>query len=240
MPGISCFRKPASTKSSRFSNGLRGKVDRNITREEIAKFLSDKRRRGHVNANGCLPFGRYYPTTLVLNCVKDRFNRHMIPVKDYERKFNALTQEGNYWHGKIEKHPIWDATEVPARKRIKTADGSYLTISGRADAILDDCVVEFKRTGWVPERKPKFEHVLQVQFYMKALGLPMARIIYIPDYGDIVDHYVTLSDWHVNMLVNRALELHTLLKHQEVPQCQCRSKIHDHFYLQYLSERRKK
>lgn len=145
------------------------------------------------------------------------------------------------WHEMIQSLGVWDEIEKPVKMRIPLERGNgYITIRGRADAIRGDTVYDFKRTERVPWGwKPKFPHVMQLNFYMECLGKPKGVLAYIGYDGaefKIKEFYHVLSDWHTENLINRALNLHTFLTNDVAPVCTCRSRVHEIEWHRYLAE----
>lgn len=204
---------------------------------ELVTFLRKKRMRKYK-----LPqVGVYYPTTLIQNCVRGQWNFYKMCISEgrFPDAFVLKTSEGNAWHEMLETLGVWDATEVSVKAPIKLGDGSRIWIRGRCDAIRGDTVYDFKRTEWVPYRKPKFDHLLQLNFYMEALGKPKGVLAYIGYHNGnftIKEYYHTLSDWHTEILTNRALALHGYLIHGEPPVCTCRDKRHEIEWDNYVLE----
>lgn len=189
--------------------------------------------------------GVYYPTTLVQNCVRSQWNFYMMSIQSrrFPDGFVLKTSEGQAWHDMIEAAPVWDEVEKRVSMRIPFEGGGSITIRGRADAIRGDTVYDFKRTERVPWGwKPKFAHLMQLNFYMECLGKPKGVIAYIGyDGGEfkIKEFYHVLSDWHTEQLINRALNLHTFLVNNVPPVCTCRSKVHEIEWERYAAEQKK-
>jgi hypothetical protein len=205
---------------------------------EVIKHIGKKRMRKYK-----LPkIGVYYPTTLVQGCVRSQWNFYKLSIhsRRFPDGFILKTTEGNAWHDIIEQAPVWDEVEKSVSMRIPFEQGGYITIRGRADAIRGDTIYDFKRTERVPwGYKPKFPHIMQLNFYMECLGKPKGVIAYIGYDGAnfrIKEYYHVLSDWHTEQLINRALTLHTYLINDVPPVCTCRSKIHEIEWENYLAE----
>ncbi len=206
--------------------------------DELVAYLRRKRMRNYR-----LPeIGVYYPTTLVQSCVRAQWNFYMMTIREkrFPDAFVLKTAEGNAWHAMMEDLHLWDATEQVARMRIKLSDGSTIQIRGRYDAVRGDTVYDFKRTEWIPYKKAKFEHVLQLNFYMACLSKPRGVIAYI-GYSNgefkVKEYYHVLSDWYTENIINRAIALHGYLMHNEPPLCTCRNKQHESEWNQWLAER---
>lgn len=75
-------------------------------------------------------------------------------------------------------------------------------IIGRADAVLDDRVVEIKTTTNLP-KKPYPSHVLQANTYAYILKKPKFEIIYIGDYG-VTSFVMKTSKEYFDYVIERA------------------------------------
>lgn len=184
--------------------------------------------------------GIYYPSVLSRSCLKDQFNYYYLSnlIGKIPESYLLEKLEGVLMHELIQSFKVWDDIEVAVSKRIKITSKETIIIKGRADAIKDNVVYEFKRTAYIPG-KPRFKDLVQLNFYMEALGFARGVLVYIGrrnDRMDIIEYPWTLSDWHSNFIVNKAIELHTVLIHEEVPHCSCRNKRHDIEYLQAIQE----
>lgn len=206
--------------------------------DELANHLRKKRMHGYK-----LPrIGVYYPTTLIQSCTRSQWNFYMMAMREgkFPDAFLLKTQEGTAWHELMEGVRIWDSVEGPARKRIKLEDGTWITIRGRYDAVRGYTVYDFKRVEWVPYRKAKFDHILQLNFYMECLGKPKGVLAYIGykngEFG-IHEYYHVLSDWHTQHLINRAITLHMHLVNNAPPVCSCRTKFHEIEWANYLRDK---
>jgi hypothetical protein len=205
--------------------------------EELTNYL----RRGRMKKYKLPEIGVYYPTTLVQNCIRGQWNFYKMTIQ--QRKFPdgfiLKTAEGNAWHEMLEDLKIWDSVEGSCSMKVPLEDGTHITIRGRYDVVRGDTVYDFKRTEWVPYRKAKFPHLLQLNFYMECLGKPKGVIAYIGYSGGefrIMEYYHVLTDWMTETLKNRALTLHTHLVHDVPPVCTCRRKTHEIEWEQYVRE----
>lgn len=207
--------------------------------EELVGMLRRKNMRSYR-----LPqIGVYYPTTLVQNCVRGQWNFYKMSIegRKFPDGFVLKTSEGTVWHDMLEGLNVWDSTEGRASMRVPLEGGGYITIRGRYDAIRGDTVYDFKRTERVPwGRKPRFPHLLQLNFYMECLGKPKGVIAYIGYDGmefRIKEYYHVLTDWMTQTLINKALTLHTHLVNDLPPNCTCRTKVHEVEWMNYLREK---
>ena len=88
---------------------------------------------------------------------------------------------------------------------------------GRADAIVDDSVVEFKFVSKLPDR-PHEEHLLQVNAYMYMLKLNKGYIVYVDrNTGRVRVFQVSFSPRLWRKVVERAKQLHRYLVEGRIP-----------------------
>lgn len=89
------------------------------------------------------------------------------------------------WHNRVSKAKADEeggVTEVSAKLSV-SVDGLRFHLSGRADVVCPDGIWEVKTRLTLPE-KPDSAHLLQLCFYMKALGSPRGVLLYTdPDTG---------------------------------------------------------
>jgi len=208
----------------------------------------------HLLANYCrrvyfgdektpIPPGVYHPSILCLSCARAQYNYYTNfsnkSVEEIPDEIVLLLAGGVFVHRliqslKVDKKSIWSGVEVPCSYELTAPDGSTITIRGRADAILgrgvERRVYEFKHVRSIPY-KPQFNHLLQLNFYLGALGIAQGVLCYIgySPYGgiDIKEFNFSFSTWHFEHLLNRAITLHTLITNKTPPRCSCRDKIHE-------------
>lgn len=212
-------------------------VNRLSVREELLRFL----RREFFEKRYRLPkIGVYHPSILCRSCLKDQWNYYKITTALGQVNDDDVLRisEGLVWHSLIEKMECWTKTEVGVRRIISLNKYETIEIHGRADAVNGDAVYEFKKTAYIPA-KPRFQHILQLNFYMECLGKPQGVLVYLgpAKYGnfDVVEYYWSLSDWHTQHLIDRAVMLHRFLKSKDIPGCSCRSKWHDVEWERFLA-----
>lgn len=193
-------------------------------------FKLDKERK--------IQIGVYYPSMLVGSCYRSQYNFYT----QYQGKKNEeLPDEvilklagGVVFHRilqnfKLDGKKYWDAIEVPCEYSFDTGKGKIL-IRGRIDAIKDNVIHEFKHTYRIPQ-KAKFQHLLQLQFYLGAMQKARGQLDYIgyDEYGMVLREFpVIYSQWHFEHLLNRAVALHLYLRHKEPPKCGCRTQEHEY------------
>ena len=208
-------------------------------KEEMIKYFETKAKRKYW-----LPeIGRYYPSILCQPCLKAMWNYYKMASeqKKFPPGYLLQTGEGIVTHEIIESFKFWDKVEVPVKKIVKASDG-WIKIFGRADAVLGDTVYDFKRTQRIPN-KVKFQHRLQLNFYMDCLGKPKGIVCYIGYNSegefDVQERPIVLTDWYSAQIINRAIQLHDHLRYNDPPICSCRSRRHDIEWERYLMEKQK-
>lgn len=182
--------------------------------------------------------GEYHVSSLLGSCLKANVNSWRIKLMD--KNLQDLTKlhffRGIMTHEFLQKLKVWDDIEAECKREIKTTHGK-ITLLGHADAVKGDTVFEFKSVIRIPW-KPKFDHSMQVNAYATMLGLPRAKVIYIGNDADgnynVKEFDLVQSDFMWQLLVNKAITLHALLKTGTDVQCSCRSRVHDIAWIQYL------
>lgn len=180
--------------------------------------------------------GIYRASVISQSCLRSKWNYY----KHFERN-NDLTPDmimllggGIVFHRmlqgiRVNGKRFWDAVEVPCKTTEKMGDERVILL-GHADAMRNGIVYEFKHTRSQP-RKAWFNHLLQLNFYLKALQKPEGRLVYVSyreDGGLVVkDFQLIFSESLYSFFVNRAQELHIALKSPVPPRCSCRGNIHE-------------
>lgn len=167
------------------------------------------------------------------------YNAYMLPVDQiHEKQAQLRMVEGIISHNYLQgTKGLWRETETEYRKSFKT-DSGKLSIIGTLDAVSKEGVVyEFKRSGYI-SYKPKSSWTFQIQAYMHLADKPQGCIVAMGNSnGEFVikEWPVLYNDFWFNTLLNKAIALHTYLKHQQVPVCSCRNRIHDVEWVKYWS-----
>lgn len=209
---------------------------------EIQTLLARYCRRAYFRQNPQpVRIGEYRPSVLCWSCVRRQWNYYKQfanrPPEEIPDNIVLLLAGGIVFHRlvqnirKDDNTRYWDRVEVECQERIVLPNGDSFIIKGHADAIRNGVVYEFKHTRSIPT-SPKFEHRLQINFYLKALSMVEGKLCYVgydPDGGLSVREFpVFYSDWHFNHLVTRAQTLHYLLLSDMPPRCSCRNNIHEY------------
>lgn len=217
-------------------------IDRLSVREELLRHL----RQEFFEKRYRIPkIGVYHPSILCRSCLKDQWNYYKVTAALGQVSDDGVLRisEGLVWHSIIEKMGCWTKTEAGVSRIVRLNSRETIEIRGRADAVVGDTVYEFKKTAYIPA-KPRFHHTLQLNFYMECLGKPRGVLVYLgpAKYGDfdVVEYYWSLSDWHTQHLIDRAVMLHRFLKSKDIPGCSCRSKWHDVEWERFLATRERR
>lgn len=163
----------------------------------------------------------------------------MLPVDQaFEKESKLRMSEGIVFHEFLQKQKgLWKSTETEFSKSFKT-DSGKLSIVGTVDAISKEGVVyEFKRSGYI-SYKPKSQWVFQAQSYMYLADRPQGCIVALGSSNGqfVVKEWPLLfNDFYFNCLLNKAITLHTLLKHKQVPVCSCRTRQHDVEWIKHMN-----
>lgn len=158
---------------------------------------------------------RFYVTELLycpLRSYLDRVDPSPPPLESA-----ILMEIGRHIHELVARAAI-DAgfqAEVPVEHSCGTA-----TITGRADIVAPDAVVEVKTVAETPSR-PHDEHALQAWFYAEVLGKRLAQILYISRLGGDAVAYPAEppAEGAAATLCRRALLLKTALESGQEPGC---------------------
>lgn len=183
--------------------------------------------------------GHYFPSILGWSCPAAQYQYYKLAERSDEKledEIVLLLARGEAEHRWLQslKDPkknrrYWDQIEVPCSYRFKVGEDT-VTISGRADAVKNKEVYEFKTTQYIP-KKPRFNNLLQLQFYLGAMERGRGWLLYL-GYGDtggleLREFPVQFSEWHFLLMLERASSLHLFLKAGVQPHCTCRTKRHD-------------
>jgi len=133
--------------------------------------------------------GRYYPSEIA-GCMRKTWFSYKNPKKT-DTKLTRIFETGNMLHEfiteviKSEKNPEVELIKSELPIEIKTKD---FIISGRIDNLVlvkicdkNECrqvLVEVKSTKFLPKEHSK-EHEIQLQLYMRAIGVNEGIILYI-------------------------------------------------------------
>jgi CRISPR/Cas system-associated exonuclease Cas4 (RecB family) len=208
----------------------------------IKHLLADYCRRTYFGNNlQPVSIGVYRPSVLSWSCIRRQWNYYKSfagkKPDEIPDETVLLLSGGVVFHRLIQSlkedgRPYWSATEVECSIEVEVAGGEKIKIVGHADAIrgrgLERTVYEFKHTRTMPS-SPYFQHILQLNFYMGALGISRGVILYsyyTQDGGIGIKEFPRIySDWHMEHLITRAQTLHTLLINNTPPRCSCRDRL---------------
>jgi hypothetical protein len=207
----------------------------------LKQLLADYCRKTYFGNNPQpVKIGVYRPSILSWSCIRRQWNYY----KEFSGKnpeeipddLILLLSGGIVFHRLIQSlkengKPYWSATEVECSIEVEVAGGEKIKIVGHADAIkgkgLERTVYEFKHVRSLPSNA-YFQHILQLNFYMGAMGITRGVLLYVgylSNGGLTVREFPRLySDWHMEHLITRAQTLHTLLVNDQAPRCSCKDK----------------
>lgn len=203
---------------------------------QIKQLLLDEYNKRYGSEIRKYKIGEYHVSSLLGSCLKATWNHFQMKklTKEHIDSTKLIFFKGILFHEMVQKSKAWDGVEVECVKKIKTSHGTA-TLLGHADAVKDDAVFELKTCAYIP-RRPKFDHICQVNAYMHMLGKPRGVIVYAGSDGekfDIKEYQVVQSDWHYQHMINRLMTLHAILKTAGEPICSCRNRQHDIEWLTY-------
>jgi len=205
----------------------------------LTKLLADYCRRKYFGTNNQpIQIGVYRPSVLSWSCLRQQWNYykelHDKTPEEIPDDVVLLLAGGIVFHRLIQQltengKRYWDKIEVECSIEVPLPTGT-IVIVGHADAIKNGKVYEFKHVRTLPS-KPKFNHLLQLNFYLKALNTVEGYLIYAGynEFGGLAVREFPwyLSNWHFQHLVNRAETLHYLLISDQPPRCSCRDQRHE-------------
>jgi len=211
----------------------------------LNKLLADYCRKVYLSGHSePVQIGVYRPSVLSWSCIRKQWNYYKFlsgkKAEEIPDDIILLLAGGVVFHRLIQGlkdeqgRPYWDKTEIECSIEVNVAGGEKIKIIGHADAIrgkgMDKIVYEFKHVRQLPN-KPQFPHLLQLNFYLGALGVNRGSLLYVgylPHGGLAVKEFGWLySNWHMEHLIARAQMLHTLLIHNEAPRCSCKNRVHE-------------
>lgn len=206
----------------------------------LIKLLADYCRKKYFGSNNTpVQIGVYRPSVLSWSCLRQQWNYyknfHNKSPQEIPDDVVLLLSGGIVFHRLIQQlttpegRRFWDKVEVECSVEIALPTEKIIIV-GHADAIKDGKVYEFKHVRTIPH-KPHFNHILQLNFYLKALNIIEGYLVYAGynEFGGIIirEFPWTLSNWHFQHLVNRAETLHYLLISDKPPRCSCRDQRHE-------------
>jgi len=180
--------------------------------------------------------GVYRASVVSQTCLRSKWNfyKHFERHDDLTTDMILLLGGGIVFHRmlqsiKVDGKRYWDAVEIPCKIEEDFGDEKVLLV-GHADALKNGVVYEFKHTRSTP-RKAYFNHLLQLNFYLKALQKPEGRLVYVSYREDggltIKEFHLVYSESLYAFFINRAQELHIALKSSIPPRCSCKGRIHE-------------
>lgn len=203
---------------------------------EVENVLADYIRK-YLFRNWEKPqMGVYRASIVSQTCLRSKWNyyKHFEHHDDLTTDMILLLGGGIVFHRMLQSIKVggkrfWDAVEIPCKTEEALGDERVLLV-GHADAMKNGIVYEFKHTRSQP-KKAYFNHLLQLNFYLKALQKPEGRLVYVSYREDggltIKDFHLVYSESLYAFFVNRAQELHIALKSPVPPRCSCRNKTHE-------------
>jgi len=206
----------------------------------IQRLLADYCRKKYFGNNERpVQIGVYRPSVLSWSCLRKQWNYyknfHNKAPEEIPDDVVLLLSGGIVFHRLLQSlkdngRSYWDKVEVECKVEVQLPSGVILIV-GHADALKNGKVYEFKHVRTLPS-KPRFEHILQLNFYLKALNSVEGVLLYAgyAEGGGIIirEFPWRLSPWHFQHLVNRAEMLHIMLMNDTPPQCSCSDKRHEY------------
>ncbi len=177
--------------------------------------------------------GRYYPSEIG-GCMRKTWFSYKSP-KPTDTKLMRIFEAGNMLHEfitdviKSEKNKEVELLKNELPIEVKTKD---FVISGRIDNLVlvkiseggqaKQVLVEVKSTKFLPKEYSK-EHEIQLQFYMRSIGINNGMILYIQKdnletKSFNIEHDKKISD----EIIERFAELHKFLIEDKLPEAEAK------------------
>lgn len=173
--------------------------------------------------------GRYYPSEIA-GCMRKTWFSYKNP-KQTDVKLARIFEAGNMLHEfiteviKSEKNPEVELIRSELPIEIKEKD---FIVSGRIDNLvlvkIDNklALVEVKSTKFIPKEHRK-EHEIQLQLYMKALGVHEGIILYIQkDNLETKTFPIKFNKKLGDKILERFKELHKALTLDKIPEAEAK------------------
>ena len=173
--------------------------------------------------------GRYYPSEIA-GCMRKTWFSYKNPKKT-DVKLMRIFEAGNMLHEfiteviKSEKNPEVELIKSELPIQIKEKD---FIISGRIDNLvlvkIDNklALVEVKSTKFLPKEHKK-EHEIQLQLYMKAMGIENGIILYIQkDNLETKSFNIKHDPKMADKIIERFHELHKSLTENVMPEAEAK------------------
>jgi len=200
-------------------------IDNHLAREYRAKVI-----------------GRYYPSEIG-GCMRKTWFSYKNP-KQADVKIMRIFEAGNMLHEfitqviKSEKNPEVELIRSELPIQIKTKE---FIISGRIDNLIlvkiDNkmALVEVKSIKFLPKEHKK-EHEIQLQLYMKALGINEGVILYIQkDNLETKVFDIKFNKKMADKLIERFEELHKSLIINKMPEAEAKNDKENEWMCNYCA-----
>jgi len=188
--------------------------------------------------------GRYYPSEIA-GCMRKTYFSYKNP-KQADVKLNRIFEAGNMLHEfiteviKSEKNPEIELIRSELPIEIKEKD---FIVSGRIDNLvlvkIDNkmALVEVKSIKFLPKEHKK-EHEVQLQLYMKALGINEGVILYIQkDNLETKTFDIKFNKKIADKIIERFHELHKALTQDRMPEAEAKQDKEKEWMCDYCNYR---
>jgi len=177
--------------------------------------------------------------TQVCQCLRKSFYELTMPIVDINDVFRKHLVIGSSIHLYIQKLLSNYCGELGYKCRIEVPiefEYNNYKILGRADAVINDVVVEFKTT--VKDVKiPNMLHLMQTNLYTHILGLNKYVVVYVTP-NDILEFNYTFNNELLNMFMRRLNILVNALNSMNVPSPEedvwCKNCLYKHLCVKSL------
>ena len=178
--------------------------------------------------------GRYYPSEIG-NCLRKIYLSYKYP-KETKADLLKIFEAGNILHDLVvevlrsEKTPEVELikSELPFKRKEK----DYL-ISGRVDDILilkvsgKTIIVEVKSTSLLRAvKKPSLHHIMQLQFYMYAIGIHNGILLYVDRRNlESKEFEIKYDEQMVDKVKDRFGLVHEALTNNNIPEPEAKTSL---------------
>jgi CRISPR-associated exonuclease Cas4 len=163
-------------------------------------------------------FGVYRPSELGF-CIRKQFYTYTQGGEGFSPQVLTIFEIGNSVHAMIAS--LLGAKAKQQEVHVSLKIDNEVVLSGRADLVLGhnshSYCIEIKSTSH-DYTVPKFEHRMQLQIYLHALGFDVGYLLYVnKTTGNVKAFKMQRDERELAEIRSRALELHEAIKSGEPP-----------------------
>lgn len=162
--------------------------------------------------------GQYYPSQLSRYCLRDAYNWYQGYSKGFPDEVLLTLEHGIMCHRWLQERLGF----VEVEKKVEMRFNDFIII-GSVDAIDKNGVVwELKdRPLKAIPSTPEYSHLLQIEFYLKAVRARKGIICYFKTFNQVAEFEVVPDKQRWNKIITAAHNLHVSLMADIPPPCIC-------------------